>query len=109
MTQLPSTRTVERSAGGTTGADVASEIAPRSSVTGTSIPLILEALWYIFGAMHSIECAARRPRPSPPLYPGPMRVYDAPGKRALTLVEAAGAWLPADPTHALAEARWNMG
>lgn len=43
------------------------------------------------------------------LYPGPMRVYDAPGKRTLTLMEGAGAWLPADPTHVLAEARWNMG
>ena len=43
------------------------------------------------------------------LYPGLMRVYDAPGKRTLTLMEGAGAWLPADPTRVLAEARWNMG
>jgi len=43
------------------------------------------------------------------LYPGPMRVYDAPGRRTLTLMEAAGGWLPVDPTHVLAEARWNMG
>jgi hypothetical protein len=59
--------------------------------------------------MHSSEYAEHRQRPSPPLYPDPVRVYDAPGKRALTLMEAAGAWLPADPTHVLAEARWNMG
>jgi len=38
-----------------------------------------------------------------------MRVYDAPGKRTLTLMAAASVWLPADPTHVLAEARWNMG
>ena len=38
-----------------------------------------------------------------------MRVYDAPGKRPPTLMEAAGAWLPADPMQVLAEARWIMG
>ncbi len=42
-------------------------------------------------------------------YPGPMRVYDAAGKRTLTLAETAGAWLPADPEQVLAVAPWNMG